>query len=71
MTAVLVASARWISGIGALVQPGVRQGYDSLKGRMDTHTGARQTPVLAAFRHGVILSRGTALVVAMGEAADD
>lgn len=37
---------------------------------MDTHAGARLTPVLAAQSHGVILSKGTEYAGA-GEAADD
>jgi hypothetical protein len=37
---------------------------------MDTHTGARRTPVLAAQSHGVILSEETDYA-GPGEAADD
>ena len=37
---------------------------------MDTHAGARRTPVLAAKSRGVILSKGSEYAGA-GEAADD
>lgn len=43
--------------------------YPFMKGCMDTHAGARRTPVLAAMSRGVILSKGTDCAGA-GEAAD-